>query len=347
MIKNYKSLKYIYILLIICYFYFEIIYIEINKKNINIPKISVFLPIYNKEKYLKRSIRSIQKQTLKEIEIIPVNDGSTDKSLEILKELSKNDPRIKLINNDKNHGSLFSRAMGILNSHGEYLMCLDPDDKYQGPNNLKYLYNRAKSSNVDIVTFFIWYISDKFKSGKFSSFNKKIKQPDLFESAFKDNHLRDFFITNKLIKRELFENAYKIYKNYIYGEKWNYYEDNIWSILVYKYANSSIFINKIIYYYYKNKDSVMNNRGNSLELKNIIYRNEMYKKIFNTKNEEKYIIAGHIQLLNIFELNIEKVKNNTKIRDMFINEIIDFKNHNYNLSKELLNRTNYFIKLLS
>ena len=180
-------MKYIYVLLLLLYIYIEQICFENNNKKINIPKISVFLPIYNKEKYVKRSIRSIQKQTLKEIEIIPVNDGSTDKSLEILKELSKKDRRIIIINNNKNHGLLYSRAMGILRSKGEYLLCLDPDDEYQGPSNFKYLYNRAKSLNVDIIKFFILYIPDKFKSSQFSSFNKIIKQPDLFESIFKGN----------------------------------------------------------------------------------------------------------------------------------------------------------------
>ena len=341
-------MKYLFFLLLIFYFYIERICIKNNKKKINIPKISVFLPIYNKEKYLKRSIKSIQKQTLHEIEIIPVNDGSTDKSLEILKELSKKDRRIIIINNDKNHGSLYSRAMGILKSKGEYLLCLDPDDEYQGPNNFKYLYNRAKSLNVDIITFFIWYIPDRFKSSHISSFNKIIKQPDLFESIFNNNNiLSDCYITNKLIKKELFIKAYNLYTTYIYGHKWNYYEDNIWSILINKYAYSSIFINKKIYYYYKNKDSVMNNRGNILELKNIIYRNEMYKKIFNNINEEKYVIAGHIELLDILENNIEKVINNTKIKNMFINEIVEVKKHNYNLSREILNKTNYFITILS
>ena len=89
--------------------------------------------------------------------MIAVNDGSTDKSLEILKKMKEKDSRLKIINNNKNKGSLFSRAMGILNSKGEYLLSLDPDDKYQGPNNLKYLYNKAKFFNVDIVSFFILF----------------------------------------------------------------------------------------------------------------------------------------------------------------------------------------------
>ena len=120
-------------------------FLKVNKT----PKVSVFLPIYNKEKYLINSIESLQKQTIKNIEIIAVNDCSTDNSLKILKKLSKKDHRIKIINNDRNHGLLYSRAKGIVNSKGDFLMNLDPDDKLEGNNNLKVLFNKAKKSNLD------------------------------------------------------------------------------------------------------------------------------------------------------------------------------------------------------
>jgi glycosyltransferase involved in cell wall biosynthesis len=119
------------------------------------PKVSVFLPIYNREKYLKRSINSIQNQTLKEIEIVAVNDCSTDNSLKILKQLAKNDSRIKIINNDRNHGLLYTRAMGILNCTGEYVLNLDPDDQFQGINNLEILYRVAKYKNTDMVIYLL------------------------------------------------------------------------------------------------------------------------------------------------------------------------------------------------
>ena len=112
--------------LILLFFYFtiekKIFDNQIVYDIISPPKISVFLPIYNKSKYLKRSINSIQKQSLKEIEIIAVNDGSSDNSLDILKEMGKKDSRIKIINSKKSHGSLFCRGLGILNSEGKYLM---------------------------------------------------------------------------------------------------------------------------------------------------------------------------------------------------------------------------------
>ena len=152
------------------------------------------MPIYNKEKYLKRSIGSIQRQTLRDIEIIPINDGSTDNSLNILEKLAEKDPRITIINNEKNSGSLFSRGIGILKSKGEYLMCLDPDDQFRGRNNLKFLYDKARVLNVDIITFYIIYLPGRAKSDNFSSFNEIVKQPELYRNAFDRNGLFKRFL---------------------------------------------------------------------------------------------------------------------------------------------------------
>ena len=149
-INNIFTKKYLLFLILIL-FYFKI-YKIINNKKFH-PKISIFLPIYNKVNFLERSIRSLQSQTLNDIEIIPVNDCSQDNSLEVLKEMAKYDSRIRIINNDKNRGLLYSRAMGILNSKGEYLMNLDPDDELVAPDNLEYLYEIIKKYNVDVISF--------------------------------------------------------------------------------------------------------------------------------------------------------------------------------------------------
>ena len=132
--------------------FFFLIY-GLFKKTRTIPKISIFLPIYNMQNYIGKTLRLLQKQTLKDIEIIAVNDFSSDNTYEILKNFALKDKRIKIINNTKNSGLLFSRAMGILHSTGEYLLNLDPDDELNSPDNLKYLYKKAVSSNVDIISF--------------------------------------------------------------------------------------------------------------------------------------------------------------------------------------------------
>lgn len=94
------------------------------KNKINV---SIIVPIYNKEKFLKKSITSLLEQTLKNIEIILVNDGSTDRSLEICKKFAKNDKRIRVIN-QKNGGVSVARNKGIYIAKGEYIGFVDPDD---------------------------------------------------------------------------------------------------------------------------------------------------------------------------------------------------------------------------
>jgi glycosyltransferase involved in cell wall biosynthesis len=191
--------------IILIFIYNILISSNIKKnENIDIPSISVFVPIYNKNKYLKKSFESIQKQTLKNIEIIAINDFSNDTSLQVLEELAKTDSRIKIINNDRNYGLLYSRAIGILNCRGEYILNLDPDDEFEGLDNLEYLYKIAKKSNLDIVSFGTLFKYNNQYTIKCSNFHKIYRQPKLFTSAFNStNNLNDFLIWNKLIKKEL------------------------------------------------------------------------------------------------------------------------------------------------
>ena len=294
----------------------------------------MFLPIYNKENYLVNCIENLQNQTLKDIEIVALNDYSNDSSLEILNNFAKNDQRIKIINNDQNHGLLYSRAMGILNSSGEYLMNLDPDDEIKGVDSLEYLYKQSKNFNLDIISF---NALDKKSNGviKCIDKNKIYRQPNLFYSLFDRNNLiREYVIWNKLIKREIFLSAYEDFKDKIYNGKWNYFEDDIWNILVNRHAKSRLCINKVIYIYNYNKDSLMNQKSRTIEFKNLIYRHEMYEKIFSLKNEEKYLIAEYYFLFNRIqsEKNALLIIKDKNLNNQIIN-IFKFLLKNYNVSK--------------
>ncbi len=112
-------------------------------------KVSVVIPIYNAEKYLKQCLDSVQNQTLKEIQIICVNDGSTDKSLDIINEYSKNDERFVVIN-QKNSGCGKAYNEGMKAATGEYIGFVEPDD-YINLDMYENLYNIAKSNDVDFV----------------------------------------------------------------------------------------------------------------------------------------------------------------------------------------------------
>ena len=331
----------IIILILFIIFLFEQKNYELKKiSNFN-PKVSVFLPIYNKSKYLIRSISSIQSQTLIDIEIVAVNDGSTDNSLKILKKLSKKDNRIKIINNDRNHGLLYSRAMGIINSNGEFVMDLDPDDILEGNNNLKILYNKAFHTGLDLLIFLIKRVPiNKSEIEKYNLINKLQLTKE------------DFVITNKFMKRETILKVAEILNKNINGNKWNYHEDNIWNVLVRRHARKISTINKYIYIYKRNNDSLMLNKGNLVEIKNRIYRLKMLLKINNNKNNsyenyfykdiikvcnisvltnyeiKKKLIDTSIYFLNIFKKNDESLTINFLINKILDNKIIIFYNSN-------------------
>lgn len=113
------------------------------------PKVSVIIPVYNVEEYLHQCLDSVINQTLKEIEIICVDDGSTDSSLEILKEYAETDKRITVIT-QKNSGVGYSRNLGIKISKGTFISFIDPDDYYPDTHTLLEMYKAAIKYNVKI-----------------------------------------------------------------------------------------------------------------------------------------------------------------------------------------------------
>ncbi len=115
------------------------------------PKISVIIPVYNVESYLRQCLDSVVNQTMREIEIICVNDGSTDSSGRILDEYAARDDRFVIINQE-NAGQSVARNKGIRLAKGEYIVFLDSDDWFDVTLCEK-AYNRAKESNADIVSF--------------------------------------------------------------------------------------------------------------------------------------------------------------------------------------------------
>ena len=111
-------------------------------------KLSVIIPVYNVENYLRECLDSITSQTVKDIEIICIDDGSTDNSPKILKEYQKKDSRIKIITKE-NGGQASARNLGIKKAQGEYIAFIDSDDFIES-EMLEKLYTKAKDNNLDI-----------------------------------------------------------------------------------------------------------------------------------------------------------------------------------------------------
>ena len=113
------------------------------------PAVSIIVPVYNAEKTLKRCLDSLVNQTLKELEIICVDDGSTDQSGEICDEYARKDPRFKVFHK-KNEGVSATRQFGVENASGQFIIHLDADD-YASPDAYKTMYEFGVSKNADII----------------------------------------------------------------------------------------------------------------------------------------------------------------------------------------------------
>ena len=205
------------------------------------PDISIIVPIYNAEKYLKQCIDSLISQTKKEIEIILINDGSTDSSEKIIKKYK--DKRVKYFKN-KNQGIGKTRNFGIDKATGKYIMFVDSDD-YLEVHACEKLFHTAESEHLDLVICDFYRVED----------NKviEIKIPDFKNSTLKENPqlLLDINLApwNKLYKRELIIN-----NNIKFVEDLKY-EDAPFVIEAMDKAKKIGKLNEILNYYIIHKNS--------------------------------------------------------------------------------------------
>lgn len=175
---------------------------SISKKNINYknnislnPKITALVLLFNSEKTIKNAVRTIQNQNMTEIEILLIDDNSSDNSLRIIKNLQKEDQRIRILKNKKNSGCVFSRSIGVLLSRGKYIIFLDSDDLFVNQYIFNICYNQLENNNIDIIEFSAFYsdkkilrLNNNFPPIPYYLKKKKrliVKQPELFNSLYK------------------------------------------------------------------------------------------------------------------------------------------------------------------
>jgi len=164
-------------------------------------KVSVVVPAYNVEKYLGKCLDSLVEQTLKDIEIIVVNDGSTDGTKNILEEYAKKYPKKIKAFNIKNSGPGGSRNFGISKASGEYIGFIDSDD-YADTDMFEKLYKKASSKNFDIAVCDVTCVN-----GETQSVISSLYENDLFNKQEIKNHMLRFYpvVWNKIYKREIFK----------------------------------------------------------------------------------------------------------------------------------------------
>lgn len=167
-------------------------------------KVSIILPVYNTSKYLEQCMESLLNQTLEEIEIIAVNDGSTDNSFEILKKYQTDNANKVYVYNIENHGVSYARNFGLSKANGEYIWFVDSDD-FTEKEACEKLYGKAVADGNDLVLFSRYDVDGETgekKGNKAFHFNQNFKAADKPYEMVKLSP----FPWNKFIKKELLDN---------------------------------------------------------------------------------------------------------------------------------------------
>lgn len=256
--------------------------------------VSVIIPVFNAEKEIERCCSSIINQTYSNLEIIIINDGSVDNSLNILKKLAKDEPRIKIINK-KNTGVSDTRNKGLKIAKGKYLLFVDADD-YIDSNTIFYLYEKIKEKNTDIIRY-NGYIEGKKK--KFSKLEFPIENNLLLESKRDNNKIIELLNHPTKSLRCYSPLLFMKNKNIIpFHTELNCLEDKVFYTENFLNNKKILFLNKCFYYYTFNPNSKTKNIKNfSKNINDIIEA-----KIYLDKKIEKY--DYNIKLINDTYINL-------------------------------------------
>ena len=260
-------------------------------QKIKYPKISIISPVYNREKYISRFIKSIQNQNFKDIEIIFIDDNSFDESIKIIKEYQKKDERILLVKNKKNKGTFISRNIGVFYSHGQYIILPDPDD-ILSKSILKTCYNIVNNYNYEMIRFDIYIGKSKiFVNDIIGDLEEKpIYQPQLSTYLFYGKGRLcqiDFNISNKFIKRHAYIRALNSLSKYYLNLYLISFEDGIMNYILFRTIKSFYYIKRIGYFYLINNESITMNIYN-ISKKNLKFMFIYLKLIFEYSKNTKY-----------------------------------------------------------
>lgn len=291
-------------------------------------KISVIIPIYNTEKYLDKCLNSCINQTFKDIEIILINDGSTDNSFEICKEYLKIDSRIRLFNQE-NRGQGFARNFGIMKSKSDFIYFLDSDDFIE-PDTIEQLYNQVIFDKSDIVI------------GGWEKVNEDLNQiiktnpaidVDVLNSKNKVSYIFSFQFTyvacGILINKKIFLDNFLFFPNY-------FHEDLYLMPKIFYFARKISYVDNKFYKWIERNDSSSNSfsmehaisvGGILVDWSNFLLKEKIYKenqkslfkgfikciafgknqtKKFASINQKDEILAYFHNLENNFDINFSK-----------------------------------------
>ena len=282
-------------------------------------KVSVIVPVYNVEKFIDKCLNSLVKQSLKEIEIIVVNDGTKDNSQKIIDKYVKKYPdKIKSYIKE-NGGQGSARNYGLKKATGEYIGYVDSDD-FVEKDMYKKLYNKAKENNYDIVVCGNYNVSEDYQ-------NKNI---DAFINNYNTDLENIFFgkmaVWNKIYKRDI------LIKNKLEFKEKVWYEDLAFTLKAIMNSNTFAFIDEPLYDYLIREGSTMNNSNVKRNLEILDAFNDILSYIQHNKKEEyfskiEFLAIDHIYISAI--VRVLKAEADDKVKRETINKLIDYMNKKF------------------
>lgn len=301
-------------------------------------KLSIIVPVYNVEKYLPKCLESLIKQTLKDIEIICVNDGSMDNSLAILKEFASRDSRIRIIDN-QHQGVAKTRNTGIEQSTGEYIGFVDSDD-YIDIDFFEKLYNSATKSNSDIAIASILKHKNFFNiyNAKYTKEETAITIQDKIKLCEDKKHFF-FYAWNKIYHSGF------IKENNIKFSEGQIYEDVMFAIKALYYSNKIISVYGTKYHYIEHENSLTKYKDKTGEKEHdLIKAYSELQEFCNSKNIEIPERLNYYTKENFgFILNLYKGKYQSKIQLFNIFTIATISN--YSETRNLITILGFKIKI--
>ena len=274
-------------------------------------KISIIVPIYNAEKYIRRCIESILKQTYPNIELILINDGSNDKSLEICEEYKKNDERIVLVNKN-NEGVSVARNTGIEKATGELISFVDADD-YLERSFLQELLNIMNKYNVKYVTCGYNRVYDNYVEQINNNLSEILMTSDEYLNKILNVQTGYGFAHMKLINKSVIGDI-RFDKTLKVGE------DALFNVMLCQKLDKVVIFNKPLYNYYFNPNSVVRKFDENYYQKYLksmekmtSYINNKYINDYEINQNLQNYIAYHILLICVnYCYHPENKENNRK-----------------------------------
>lgn len=300
------------------------------------PQVSIIVPVYNVQNYIERCLNSLVNQTFKDIEIITINDGSTDKSLELLNKYAKEDIRVSVIDLG-DEGVSYCRNLGIEKANGKYIMFVDSDD-WIDSNMVEVMYKKAEENNLDLVM--CSYIREFKDRSKEKIFNLP-KEIIYKENEVKNELLRKLVgpIKEELSNPELLDALGtvwgKLYRVDILKENKLKFvdlkeigsaEDTLFNIFTFNYLKKVMFLNKPMYHYWRdNPKSVTSQYNPKLKEQRKVFFKYISDFIKENNFEQVFEEALNNRICtSILGLGLMECSKNNKING--INKIKNIKN---------------------